>query len=175
MRNYETKPLAAATRLDSELQRALEDIAWTREKLPEAIHRLLTDCAGPSASFGESVSGSRDFAGPMIRAIQRPDEIARKKQKLYDTIRAIAAMSQLARTIALEACAISQDEADALLAESTGGSCKVCSIPVAGTRDDRLRGGRCQPCNMYFREHGVECPKEIWEARPPKRRKVKAS
>jgi hypothetical protein len=43
------------------------------------------------------------------------------------------------------------------------GHCKNCTEWVPGTRDDRLRGGRCKPCDGYQRaHHGNERPSELW-------------
>lgn len=179
MRDYTANPLARATELAAQLNYAIDDIGWALEKLPEAIHRGLTDSNGPSASFGEHVGGSRDHTGAMLNKLDnqgnlRADEAARDLAKLVDAVKATRAMAQLARTMSFKLCAMNPDEAAALiLVGSNGGSCKVCSVVVLGTRDDRLRSGRCPACNWYFREHGVECPKEVWEARTPKRRKVK--
>lgn len=52
------------------------------------------------------------------------------------------------------------------LAESLVGaiaSCYNCGRLVAGTRDDRLRAGRCDACFKFRQRNHKERPKELWE------------
>lgn len=43
------------------------------------------------------------------------------------------------------------------------GYCVNCNHYCAGTANDRLRSGRCDPCRRYReRHHGMDRPRELW-------------
>lgn len=42
--------------------------------------------------------------------------------------------------------------------------CQNCRRTVENTPADRLRGGRCSACAVYWGRHGRDRPRELWEA-----------
>lgn len=85
----------------------------------------------------------------------RFDATTLQLETLVGALEQIERSAALANDIVDQLRAIPAAEAQRLLeADSDVQHCVNCGKPVTGTRDDRLRSGRCSTCNTYRSEHG---------------------
>lgn len=148
----------------------------TPSLLAQAVHRasIDTDDGLKPASTGPGSTGEPSDLFPRAFTRTGPVENEQWEAKI-DTIRNNA--DALARTIhitctnaanaysaAMALRALTHDEAKKLLDAATAATCLNCTRVVGGTRDDRLRAGRCHDCYRYWDSHGraEERPKELW-------------
>jgi hypothetical protein len=104
------------------------------------------------------------------RLTRRPDLIHERMTRLVGTLSLGLDTAKASRSIA-GTLITSQDQRDraasSAVASAIGtagtGHCSNCNTWVPGTRDDRLKAGRCEPCYRYCQDHhGNERPREQW-------------
>lgn len=182
-----TEALAEASRLKLAAigaQRLLDTITATnkktqpRSRLEEAIIRGHADLddAIRSPRLNGAVSGGDDPSWRIYNTLldrdenfigRRADAIRNLLASITSSIEGLERNAALAVTIVDELRAISATEARQLIEnDSDVQHCinKNCGALVTGTRDDRLRAGRCEPCYTYrLRHNGDDRPKELVE------------
>lgn len=165
-----------------QVQRRLRDIlAYLRSFEPrtaELCERANTD--EDDGVAGIDYAGKSRKSGPsdptQARAQHRRDEIARAAHTIADALANIEHEARRMDRAAWSLMALSDDEAR-ILAEkdevahrpeqqTISATCANmnCKRPVARTKDDRLREGRCENCYRYRHAHGVERPKLFCDA-----------
>jgi hypothetical protein len=149
-------------------------LTWLHDHAPLIATRAnndIDDTQTTNANYGGP--GSSDLTHPERHAQHRlalavPDPVAHAMHELHDNLdaallAAIRARNAAARLItdptnhdAIRALALTKDKAGA-------GHCTTCSTYVPGIRSDRLRGGECEPCYRYRRDHhGNPRPAQLW-------------
>lgn len=178
----QTEAKAEASRLQGSARsalRLLDSITSTdrktrpRSMLEEAVTRGHADLdeAIRSPALNGAVSGGDDPSWRMVDQLtdrhgnlrERRDVIGDALELLVASLELLAHHAALAATIVEELRAIPPAEAKRLLeAESDVQHCVNCGKVVTGTRDDRLRAGRCAACNTYRDDHdGRDRPRSL--------------
>lgn len=145
-----------------------------RSQLEEAVIRGHADIdnAMRSPTLNGAVAGGDD---PSFRILdqhldensgnwqERADAIALNLRIATSNVAELERAAKAAFTAVLDLQGITETEAQKLLeAASQVQSCVHCGRVVTGTRDDRLRAGRCKPCYEYRLEHhGQERPQYL--------------
>lgn len=114
----------------------------------------------PPTNSGEHGAGPADPTASAALHL-RPDAVAKSAQALTA---ALPEAWWAAETIQLHTrllLAIPAETAGQLATSSA--YCSNCNRPVARTRTDRLRAGRCTACYHYHRDNHTERPRELWD------------
>jgi hypothetical protein len=131
------------------------------------------DTQSSSSSFGGR--GRSELTHPERHAERRlvhTDPVADAMHSLMTALDDVLAATWVARNAASR-LVVDPDSHEAIraLAHARGkagaGHCLNCGVYVPGIRSDRLRGGECEPCYRYRRDHhGNARPAELWEETP---------
>lgn len=145
------------------------DGGWKRSSLGEVrgATTILDDEGNPCEVHDHAV-GERvvNVLAPQHGPV-KGDAVAERAQQLLVEVHRVSDAALRARAAVHFLRALAPEQARLLADNITGkvASCKNCGMPVAGTRDDRLRAGQCYPCFIYWDRHGRTQyrPKAEWE------------
>lgn len=139
------------------------------------------ELTGPERHADRKIVMTRDAAGNRVAVrdangnpVMRKDTVQELMTKLLGTIGLAAQSARAARDISGNLIT-SQDTEDrktqwsiaSAIPTAGKGHCSNCTRLCPGTRDDRIKSGRCAPgCYEYFVRHGTERPRALWETTP---------
>lgn len=137
-----------------------------KPRLEEAIRRADDDMQGGFPSRNGDMNGGKtneinDITSRI--ALGTPDEIEHRRDMLTYHLREAEKHMSRAITDMVALLGLSHEEAQRIVETQAqkATTCANCRTVVTGTRNDRLKGQRCQKCYDYHRNNKTERPVEV--------------